>query len=249
VQIIRLSDDLGLQLVATNDAHFLRSAEHDAHDVLLCIGLKKDRLDADRMRYDRGLYFKSAPEIQAHFKGRTDVLENTLKVADDVNVIFDKKYYVPSFPLPTDVSSENDFLAKLATEGAKGRYGDPLPPEVQEHATGKGNAQKDEVLLATERRIPQAQVRNNDEADAVWIAVGASILAGSPVIDLPAAHMPKARKEKAARPSWNRRHSLTCWHEPGHPTLIVTCGSLSERMASRPRRCATSSPGRSGRTT
>ncbi|WP_067198855.1 crossover junction endodeoxyribonuclease RuvC [Microbacterium sp. XT11] len=64
--------------------------------------------------------------------------------------------------------------------------------QVKQLATGKGTAQKDEVLLATERRIPQAQVRNNDEADAVWIAVGASILAGSPVIDLPAAHMPKA---------------------------------------------------------
>ena len=70
--------------------------------------------------------------------------------------------------------------------------------QVKQLATGKGTAQKDEVLLATERRIPQAQVRNNDEADAVWIAVGASILAGSPVIDLPAAHMPKAWKEKAA---------------------------------------------------
>lgn len=69
--------------------------------------------------------------------------------------------------------------------------------QVKQLATGKGNAQKDEVLLATERRLPQAQASNNDEADAVWIAVGASILAGSPVIDLPAAHMPKAWKEKA----------------------------------------------------
>lgn len=64
--------------------------------------------------------------------------------------------------------------------------------QVKQLATGKGNAQKDEVLLATERRLPQAQASNNDEADAAWIAVGASILAGSPVIDLPAAHMPKA---------------------------------------------------------
>lgn len=67
--------------------------------------------------------------------------------------------------------------------------------QVKQLATGKGTAKKDEVLLAAERRIPQAQVTNNDEADAVWIAVGASILAGSPVIDLPAAHMPKAWKK------------------------------------------------------
>lgn len=67
-----------------------------------------------------------------------------------------------------------------------------ITTQVKQLATGKGNAQKDDVLLATERRIPLAQVRNNDEADAVWIAVGASILTGEPVIDLPAAHMPKA---------------------------------------------------------
>ncbi|AXA95422.1 crossover junction endodeoxyribonuclease RuvC [Microbacterium sp. PM5] len=64
--------------------------------------------------------------------------------------------------------------------------------QVKQLATGKGNADKDAVLLATERRLPQADVNGNDEADAVWIAVGASILAGTPVIDLPAAHMPKA---------------------------------------------------------
>lgn len=73
--------------------------------------------------------------------------------------------------------------------------------QVKQLATGKGNAQKDEVLLATERRVPQAQASNNDEADAVWIAVGASILAGSPVIDLPAAHMPKAWKNSGRVPA------------------------------------------------
>ena len=64
--------------------------------------------------------------------------------------------------------------------------------QVKQLATGRGNAQKADVLLATERRVPQAQVRNNDEADAVWLAIGASILTGQPVINLPAAHVPKA---------------------------------------------------------
>ena len=48
-RIFRLADDLGLPVVATNDAHFLRSGDHDAHDVLLCIGLGKDREERDRM--------------------------------------------------------------------------------------------------------------------------------------------------------------------------------------------------------
>ena len=131
-RIFALAQDLGLPVIATNDAHFLKSEDHDAHDVLLCIGLGKDRSDADRMRYDRGLYFKSAPEIASHFKTRPDVLENTLKIADDVNVEFGKKYHLPAFPLAEGVSSENELLTKLAVEGAHERYGNPLPDNVRE---------------------------------------------------------------------------------------------------------------------
>lgn len=70
--------------------------------------------------------------------------------------------------------------------------------QVKQLATGKGNAQKDQVLLATERRVPGADASNNDEADAVWIAVGASILHGGvPCVDLPAAHVPKAMRATA----------------------------------------------------
>ncbi|GAB1342327.1 DNA polymerase III subunit alpha [Gemmatimonas sp.] len=131
-KVLSLADDLGLPVVATNDAHFLKHEDHDAHDVLLCIGLGKDRNDKERMKYDDGLYFKSADEIRPFFPGREDVLTNTLAIADSVDVQFAKKYYVPSFPLPEGVATENDLLVKLATDGAKERYGDPLPAEVQE---------------------------------------------------------------------------------------------------------------------
>lgn len=69
--------------------------------------------------------------------------------------------------------------------------------QVKQLATGRGTASKDEVLLATERRLPHAEVAGNDEADAVWVAVGASILRGQPAIDLPKAHLPKAWKTAA----------------------------------------------------
>lgn len=131
-KVLSLADDLGLPVVATNDAHFLKHEDHDAHDVLLCIGLGKDRNDKDRMKYDDGLYFKSADEIRPFFPGREDVLTNTLAIADSVDVQFAKKYYVPNFPLPEGIATENDLLVKLATDGAKERYGDPLPPHVQE---------------------------------------------------------------------------------------------------------------------
>jgi DNA polymerase-3 subunit alpha len=119
-------------VIATNDAHFLRADDHDAHDVLLCIGLGKDYSDQNRMHYDRGLYFKSAVEVRDRFPGRPDVLENTLKIADEVGFGFEKKYYVPSFPLPPEVATENDLLVQLATAGAHERYGVELPPEVKD---------------------------------------------------------------------------------------------------------------------
>jgi DNA polymerase III subunit alpha len=100
--------------------------------VLLCIGLGKDYADQNRMHYDLGLYFKSAPEMQSRFPQRPDVLENTLRIADEAGFAFDKKYYVPSFPLPPEVKTENELLVALATAGARERYGDVLPPEVQE---------------------------------------------------------------------------------------------------------------------
>jgi DNA polymerase III subunit alpha len=131
-RVFKLASELNLPVVATNDAHFLRKEDHDAHDVLLCIGLGKEYNDRDRMRYDEGLYFKNALEIAERFPDRRDVLTNTLRIADESAIEFDKKYHVPSFPLPKEVKSENEFLVRLAETGAKERYGDPLPDHVRE---------------------------------------------------------------------------------------------------------------------
>ncbi|MEP6691531.1 MAG: DNA polymerase III subunit alpha [Gemmatimonadaceae bacterium] len=130
--IFKLGEDAGIPVIATNDAHFLKHTDHDAHDVLLCIGLGKDHSDQDRMHYDRGLYFKSAPEMRDRFTSRIDVVERTLEIADTAGIEFSKKYHVPSFPLPAGIGSENELLVKLAADGAKMRYGDPLPANVQE---------------------------------------------------------------------------------------------------------------------
>ncbi len=182
--VFRLGTDLGLPVVATNDAHFLKADDHDAHDVLLCIGLKKDRLDADRLSYDRGLYFKSAPEMAAVFPDRPDVLENTCAIADAVDVRFEKKYYVPAFPLPKGVKSENDLLVKLATAGAKTRYGTPLPAEVQERLdyelgviTKTGYAgyfliTADFIQAARDRGIPVGPGRGSAAGSLVAYATG-----------------------------------------------------------------------------
>src|SRR5471032_2051272 len=130
-QVFALAKGMSLPVIATNDAHFLTADDHSSHDVLLCIGLGKDFADQNRMHYDRGLYFKSAPEMRERFVERPDVLANTLRIADEAGFAFEKKYYVPSFPLPAGVTSENELLVKLATAGAHERYGAELSAEVQ----------------------------------------------------------------------------------------------------------------------
>jgi DNA polymerase-3 subunit alpha len=130
-QIFSLADDIGLPVVATNDAHFLAPSDHEAHDILLCIGLGKDRDDPRRMRYDEGLYFKSHEEMAARFPDRPDVVENTLRIADEVDLLLEQKYHLPAFPLPESHTSENDYLEHLALEGARWRYGEELPSEVR----------------------------------------------------------------------------------------------------------------------
>ena len=130
-KIFALADDMGLPVVATNDAHFLQHDHHAAHDILVCIGTSKAHDDHDRLRYDDGLYFKNHEEMAAAFPGRPDVLENTLKIADEVSLSLEKKYHLPSFPLPEPFEKDDDYLVHLVRAGAVDRYGDPLPERVE----------------------------------------------------------------------------------------------------------------------
>ena len=132
-KIFALSDELGLPVVASNDAHFLQHEHHPAHDILVCIGTAKNHDDEDRLRYDDGLYLKNAEEMAAAFPGRPDVIENTLRIADEVTLTLERKYHLPGFPLPDPFTDDNDYLVHLAEAGARERYrNDPLPPEVRE---------------------------------------------------------------------------------------------------------------------
>ncbi len=130
-QIFALAEEMGLPVVATNDAHFLQHDHHHAHDILVCIGTAKSQDDDDRLKYDDGLYFKNPDEMAAAFPDRPDVIENTLKIADEVSLTLEKKYHLPSFPLPERFADDNDYLVHLAEAGARERYGDPLPEEVE----------------------------------------------------------------------------------------------------------------------
>jgi len=131
--VFQLAAELGLPVVATNDAHYLRREDAEAHDVLLAIGTGKDLDDPKRFRFDgQESYVKSESEMVALFPDRPDVIAETARVAARCEFDFERRYFLPEYPLPTGVRDPNELLIALATEGARARYGTPLPPHVEE---------------------------------------------------------------------------------------------------------------------
>ena len=123
--ILKLHQETGLPLVCTNDAHYLRKQDAQAHDVLLCIQTGKLLEDEKRLRYEpRNFYLRSEAEMAALFSGYEGAVENTAKIADRCNLRFTfGKYHLPEFPLPAGYDSFS-YLKKLCDEGYRARYGD-----------------------------------------------------------------------------------------------------------------------------
>ncbi|MFW6010530.1 MAG: DNA polymerase III subunit alpha, partial [Gemmatimonadota bacterium] len=131
--VFELADELGLGVVVTNDAHYLRREDADAHDTLLCIGTGKDKDDPDRLRFHgRESYFKSAEEMAELFPDRPELIDNTLEIAERCEVSFERGYHLPAFPLPDRFEDDAAYLRHLVEEGARERYGDPISADAQE---------------------------------------------------------------------------------------------------------------------
>ncbi|HEY7194305.1 MAG TPA: DNA polymerase III subunit alpha [Gemmatimonadales bacterium] len=130
--MFRIATELGLPVLATNDAHYLRKEDAEAHDVLLAIGTGKDLDDPKRFRFfGQESYVKSEKEMGALFGTRADVLAETARVAELCEFDFEKRYFLPQYPRPADFATDQDLLVHLARQGAVARYGDPLPAEVE----------------------------------------------------------------------------------------------------------------------
>ena len=120
--IVRVSRDLGIGLVATNDVHYLRREDTRMHDVLLCIQTGKTVNDEDRMRMDaQELYLKSAEEMEVHFRDYPEALSNTLAIAEMCNLEIPMgKTHLPRFPLPSGMTEES-YLAEQVRVGFEKR--------------------------------------------------------------------------------------------------------------------------------
>ncbi len=122
-QLLRLSEETGIELIVTNDVHYTNAEDAEAHDILLCIQTGKKLQDEDRMRYEGGQYFvKSEEEMQALFPYAKQALENTQKIADRCHVEIEfGKTKLPKYDVP-DGYTAWEYLNRLCFDGLAQRY-------------------------------------------------------------------------------------------------------------------------------
>lgn len=122
-QLLRMSQETGIGLVATNDVHYTYDTDAEAHDILLCVQTRKLLSDENRMRYEGGQYYVKSPEEMAElFPYIPEALENTQKIADrcEVEIEFGVTK-LPKFDVPAPYTSW-EYLNKLCYDGLKERY-------------------------------------------------------------------------------------------------------------------------------
>lgn len=121
--LLRMSKELDIPLVATNDVHYTYAEDAQPHDILLCLQTGKKLADEDRMRYEGGQYYvKSEEEMKGLFPYAWEAVENTQRIADRCHVEIEfGNYKVPHYEAPAGYDSWS-YLNKLCQDGMKERY-------------------------------------------------------------------------------------------------------------------------------
>ncbi|KAB2877978.1 DNA polymerase III subunit alpha [bacterium] len=132
--IMRISKELNIPVIATNDIHYMEASHAGAYDVLLCIQSGKTITDVTRPKYPGDtFYFRSSDEMKNLFKDVPAAIENTLAIAEkcDFKMEFGKSR-LPQFGLPEGFQDENAYLKFLAHEGMKRKMGEETTPEMMQ---------------------------------------------------------------------------------------------------------------------
>lgn len=130
-QLLQISKEMGLNLVATNDCHYLNENDYYFHEVLLCIQTRKTLNDEDRMTFKTNeFYVKSEEEMKKSFEYAKEAIENTQKIADMCNVTFEFGHTIlPEFKIDEDIPHV-EYFRKKCYEGIEKRYGNDRKDEV-----------------------------------------------------------------------------------------------------------------------
>ncbi len=129
MELVQMSRELDIPLVATNDVHYTYAQDADSHDILLCLQTGKKLADEDRMRYEGGQYYvKSEEEMKGLFPYAWEAVENTQRIADRCNVEIEFGVTkLPKYEVPEGYDSWT-YLNKLCDDGLAERYGDGSLP-------------------------------------------------------------------------------------------------------------------------
>jgi DNA polymerase-3 subunit alpha len=139
-ELVKMSGDLRLPLLATNDCHYLEAHDHGPHEALLCIGTGKSLDDPSRFRFDgQGFYLKSGEEMAELFRDHPSAVANTLEIAERCALdlaLDDRRYQLPEFQVPAGKTREQ-VLAEQAWLGLRRRLGlapdEPIPARHAEY--------------------------------------------------------------------------------------------------------------------
>ncbi|MDI4644573.1 DNA polymerase III subunit alpha [Cohnella hashimotonis] len=166
--VLKLSDELGIPLAATNDSHYLNEEDHVLQDVLICIGTGKTVDDQDRFRIGTSqLYMKTGEEMSALFRHRPEAVTNTALIADRCELEIDLGAHIlPKFsPIPEGMTAET-YLAELCLAGLRKRYGETAASAGAGGAYVGANGATDDAAAA-ETVASEAEARLRYELDVI----------------------------------------------------------------------------------
>ena len=132
-EVVRLSRELNIPLVATNDVHYVDKDDAKIQDILMCLQMQKTIDDENRMKFPSDeFYLKSREEMEQLFPELEEALDNTNEIAERCNVEFEfNKYHLPRYDVP-DGYTTNGYFRELCQKGLVERYGEDCPEEYKE---------------------------------------------------------------------------------------------------------------------